>query len=180
VRLVETMLKPKVPSLSAPDLWKLIGSALKGALYPFEGKTGIWTFWIRQPEGLPEGSRRSPRVFGGGDLRATAQEKSCTHAGVPDSSRPHLLEIGVVPEPISRCENCGPIDLECGAVSPTNGAFWHPSRVLDHPTRFSGDRSPFALNDHRLPSGNPTGWPPPMSSAEDVQTPVSASKGGSC
>ena len=92
------MLKPKVPSLSAPDLWKLIGSALKGTLYPFEGKTGIWTFWISQPEGLPEGSRRSPRVFGGGDLRGTAHEKSCTPTGVPDPSLPSRLEIGIAPE----------------------------------------------------------------------------------
>jgi hypothetical protein len=33
------------------------------------------------PKGLPDGSRRSPRVFGGGDLRATAQEGFCTPAG---------------------------------------------------------------------------------------------------
>jgi hypothetical protein len=43
---------------------------------------GVWTFWNSQPEGFPEGGRRSPRVFGGGDLRATAQEKSCPPAGV--------------------------------------------------------------------------------------------------
>ena len=34
-----------------------------------------------QPAGLPEGSRWSPGVLGGGDLRAAAQEKSCTPAG---------------------------------------------------------------------------------------------------
>ena len=34
------------------------------------------------------------------------------------------------------------------------------SGVLNHPTRFSGGRSPSALNDHRLPSDNPPGWLP--------------------
>ena len=38
------------------------------------------------------------RGFGGGDLRVTAQEKSCTPEGVPDSSLPSLLEISVAPE----------------------------------------------------------------------------------
>ena len=126
-------------------------SECRGILSPLDGNIGVWTFWISQPEGLPEGSRRSPRVFWGGDLRATAQEKSCTLAGVPDSSRPRLLEIDVVPEPITCCENRGAVDPECEAVSPTNGGLWHPSRVLDHPKRYSGGRSPFALNDHRLP-----------------------------
>src|ERR1039458_522652 len=39
---------------------------------------GAWAFWIGQPERLPEGSQRSPRVFGGGDLRIKVQEISCT------------------------------------------------------------------------------------------------------
>ena len=32
--------------------------------------------------------------------------------------------------------------------------------VLGHPTPFSGGRSPYAPNDHRLPSANPAGWLP--------------------
>jgi hypothetical protein len=33
------------------------------------------------PKGWPDGSRRSPRVSWGGDLRATAQDRTCTPAG---------------------------------------------------------------------------------------------------
>src|ERR1039458_8951705 len=41
---------------------------------------------------------KSPRVPGSGDLRTTAQEKSGTPTGVPDTSLSGLLEIGVTPE----------------------------------------------------------------------------------
>src|SRR5664279_57038 len=58
-------------------------------------RSGAWTFWISQPKGLADGSRRSPRVFRGGDLRATAQERSRTPAGFPDLLLPSVLEIGV-------------------------------------------------------------------------------------
>ena len=34
-----------------------------------------------------------------------------------------------------------------------------PLRGARSRTRLSGGRSPLALNDHRLPSGNPPGWP---------------------
>jgi len=54
---------------------------------------GVWTLRFSQPGGLSDGGRRG--VFGGGDLRATAREKSCTPAGVPDSSLSGLLEIDV-------------------------------------------------------------------------------------
>ena len=37
---------------------------------------------------------------------------------------------------------------------------WHPSRVLAQPTRLSGGRSGTRRNDHRLSSGNPSGWLP--------------------
>jgi hypothetical protein len=37
------------------------------------------------------------------------------------------------------------------------------SRVPDHPTPSRWSFPPFALNDHRLPSGNPAGWAPPLS-----------------
>jgi len=37
---------------------------------------------------------------------------------------------------------------------------WHPSGVLGPATRFSGGRSGQGGADHRLPSGNPPGWPP--------------------
>src|ERR1019366_6335637 len=132
------MLKPKVPSLSAPDLWKLIGSALKGTLYPFEGKTGIWTFWISQPEGLPEGSRRSPRVFGGGDLRATAQEEA-QHPGwgARPASEPDRAD-------------------ERAALAPLLGA-----PLSDAAFRWSLPPCP-----ERPPSANPAGWPPLLSSVE--------------
>ena len=60
----------------------------------------------------------------------------------------------------------------------TSPRFWHPAGVLDHPTRSSGGRSPFALNDHRLPSTNPAGWAPPVSSAENVQTPGAGRRAG--
>jgi hypothetical protein len=49
-----------------------------------------------------------------------------------------------------------------------------PAGVLDSPTQFSGGRSRFALNDHRLPSINPAGWPLPVSSLENVQTAANA------
>ena len=51
--------------------------------------------WIGQPGGLREGSRSVAEGFWGGDFRATAREKSCTPAGVPDPSLPSLIEIGV-------------------------------------------------------------------------------------
>ena len=57
--------------------------------------------------------------------------------GVLDFLLRRGLEIDVAPERIE--------------LAPLSG-------VLNHPTRFSGGRSPFALNDHRLPSGNPPGW----------------------
>src|ERR1022692_5165810 len=41
-------------------------------------------------------------------------------------------------------------------------------------TQFSGCRSPLALDDHRLPSANPAGWPRSLSSAQNVQTPISS------
>ena len=47
-----------------------------------------------------------------------------------------------------------------------------PRRGARSRTQLSGGRSPLALNDHRPPSGNPPGWPRPVSSAGDVQTPV--------
>ena len=37
---------------------------LTPALSPSDGERGVWTFWIGQPAGLPEGSRRSPGVMG--------------------------------------------------------------------------------------------------------------------
>ncbi len=36
--------------------------------------------------------------------------------------------------------------------------FWHPSRVRLVSRLLPGGRFPPALNDHRLPSGNPPGW----------------------
>ena len=46
----------------------------------------------------------------GGDLRAMAQERFCTPAGVPDSSLPHGLEVGLVPKPVDFCGNRRPCD----------------------------------------------------------------------
>jgi len=91
------------------------------------------TVWLGQPRGLPEGIRRSPSPQPHGDLRITAQQRPCTPIGRarPASERGRLGQ-GV-------------------ALAPRWGA-----RIR---TRLSGGRSPLALNDHRLPSGNPPGWP---------------------
>ncbi|GEM_PF-2816933 len=47
---------------------------------------------------------------------------------------------------------------------------WHPFGVRDHPMRFPGGRPPFGPADHRLPSTNPAGWPPSVSSGQSGQT----------
>jgi hypothetical protein len=75
--------------------------------------------------------------------------------------------------PRTCCADCGP-DGCCGHVSAGTGT---PPGCSTPPARVSGGRSPFALNDHRLPSANPAGWSPSLSSTENVQTPV-ASFGG--
>ena len=81
-------------------------------------------------------------MSGGGDLRVTAQEVPCTPAG---GARP-------ASEPVLARKDAD--------LAPRRGA---RSR-----TRLSGGRSPVALHDHRLPSGNPAGWPRPVISAESV------------
>jgi hypothetical protein len=81
---------------------------------------GVWTFWSSQPRGLPDGSRRSPRGLWGGDLRETAQERSCTPAGVPDRLLLRVLETGVAPESTACGENCGR-GAECRAVLSLRG-----------------------------------------------------------
>jgi hypothetical protein len=133
-----------------------------GSVVRWFGVSGVWAFWVGQPAGLPEGSRRSPGVMGAATSGQRRRRAPCTPDGVPDSSLPSLLEIGVAPE-----NRVG--TRQVAAV--TSPRLWHPAGVLDHPTRSSGGRSPFALNDHRLPSANPAGWPPPVSSAENVQAP---------
>ena len=92
---------------------------------------------VGQPEGLPEGSRRPSGVWG---------------RRPPGNSAGEVLHPGrgasiVAAEPARAWQ----------AVA-RPGSVWHPSGVLGHPTRFSGGRSPFALNDHRLPAANPLGW----------------------
>jgi hypothetical protein len=123
---------------------------------------------------------------------------ACTPAGVPDFPLPtllaigvseavhNLLAIGIAPENRAgtlrqwvlllswlqarwpRVTGSAVVRGGCGHVSEV----WHPAGVLDYLTRFAGGRSPLVLNDHRLPSTNPAGWPPPASSAENVQTPI--------
>ena len=56
---------------------------------------GVWTSGLGQPEGLPDGGRRA---FPGGDLRAAAQEMTCTPAGVPDPPLQTRPARGAVPE----------------------------------------------------------------------------------
>ena len=47
----------------------------------WESSPRVWAFMSSQPEGLPDGSRKSPRGSWGGDFRATAQNRACTPAG---------------------------------------------------------------------------------------------------
>ena len=135
---------------------------------------GVWSLCSSQPGGLPDGSRWSPRVVRGGDHREASRKRSRTPAGVPDSWLPRAHESGVAPKRRACCENSGPIDPECGAVLSSVGWFWHPSPGCWPIRRFPGGRSPFALDDLRLPSANPAGWTPLLSSAKNVQTPGGA------
>jgi len=70
-------------------------------------------------------------TYGASDLWVAAQEMSCTPEGVPD--------------------------LHLGPFEQAQKPLWHPFRGASSQMRLSGGRSPLALNDRRLPSGNPTG-----------------------
>ena len=48
---------------------------------------------------------------------------------------------------------------------------WHPCRGACPRTPHSGGRSGQRGNDHRLPSGNPPGWPPRVSSHPPPRSP---------
>jgi hypothetical protein len=76
---------------------------------------------------------------------------------------------------ITCCKACGSSQGPCRrhvVAEILSLRFWHRLRGARSRTRFPGGRSPFALGDHRLPSGNAAGWPRPVSSTETVQTPV--------
>jgi hypothetical protein len=81
---------------------------------------------VQSTRRVANGSRRSPRVPWGGDLRATVQERACTPTGVPDSLPPRLLEIAS--EPITCCEICRPGGSERWAARASYLWVWHPLR----------------------------------------------------
>jgi hypothetical protein len=108
------------------------------------------------PKGLPDGSRGSPRVSWGGDLRVAAHERPCTPAGCKTRC----------------CRACSRLTLLRRIELASCGWVWHPCPgcwTIRH--AFPVVVFPLALNDHRLPSDNPPGWPTLPSSVEDVQTP---------
>jgi hypothetical protein len=49
----------------AAACWCRVAKTLPQSRASVPPAPGVWTFWISQPEGLPEGSRRSPGVVGG-------------------------------------------------------------------------------------------------------------------
>ena len=83
-------------------------------------ETGVWPFWMGQPGGLPEGSRRSPGVWG---------------RRPPDNSAGDFMHPGRGARLVAAATRAG--DGLAG-----KGWVGHPSGVLRHPTRFSGGRSP--------------------------------------
>jgi len=113
--------------------------------------------------------------------RAGAQAAACAHLGDASNGRVilhHLLwgrlEFGHSgPDNPKGCQRAAGDVLHLGrgarrVSGPRTAArsvarcsrLWHPSGVLGPATRFSGGRSGQGGNDHRLPSGNPPGWPP--------------------
>ena len=64
------------------------------------GVYGVWTFWVGQPAGLPEGSRRSPGVMGAATSGQRRRRSPAPRAECQTR----------------RCEDCGPGGC-CGHVS---------------------------------------------------------------
>jgi hypothetical protein len=116
------------------------------------------------------------RVLLGGRPPGNGAGVVCTPAGVRNSSLPTLIAVTIAGQVAQREGPCRR-QVVAAAMSRRSGT---PAGVLDHRTRFSGGRSSLTLNDHRLPATNPAGWPSPVSSAENVQTPcpLSAEWGG--
>jgi hypothetical protein len=156
-------------------------------LSPLRVEAGVWTFRTNQPEGLPDGSRWSFRAKRENDHRRPASNGPHPGRGArllsSDAARDwrcprelswHTSAMGFTSVRAAgraaQSEGLGCRQEVAAARSPSSGT---PPGCSTIQRAFPVVVPPFALNDHRLPSTNPAGWPPPVSSAENVHTPVS-------
>jgi hypothetical protein len=140
---------------------------------------GFWSLDLlnESTRRVADGSRRSPRVFRGGDLRATAQERACTPAGCQTHCCRAGSRLALPQNRFLAVRAAGQVTRSAGPLCRHVVGSGTPSPGCWTIRCVSGGLSPSALNDHPLPSANPAGWPPPPSSAENVQPPCPAIPG---
>jgi hypothetical protein len=130
------------------------------------------------PKGWPDGSRRSPRVSWGGDLRATAQDRTCTPAGCQTRCWRAGSRLSLPQSQVLAVRSAGQATLRAGPSNRRLVGSGTPVRGAGPTDALFRWSFPLCPNDHRLPSANPSGWPTPLSSEENVQTPALPSKEG--
>ena len=123
------------------------------------------------PKGWPDGSRRSPRVSWGGDLRATAQDRTCTPAGCQTRCWRAGSRLSLPQSQVLAVRSAGQATLRAGPSNRRLVGSGTPVRGAGPTDALFRWSFPLCPNDHRLPSANPPGCPTPLSSEENVQTP---------
>jgi len=135
-------------------------------------KAGTWSLDIleQSTRRVADGGRRG--YLGAATSGTWRTRGACTPAGCETHYCREGLRSGLPPTRVLAMGTMGQVTWSAGVCRRRLVWIWHPGPRCWILRRLSGGRSPFDLNDHRLPSSNPAGWAAPLSSAENVQTSV--------